>query len=67
MTNLEQQSTGDLMREAGNEFLAWSICTDAQDMLYIVRDMTPAQRANIKDDLVLAADFISKAIKECAS
>ena len=39
---------------------------EAQEALYLVRDMTPEQRKKSLPDLEEAAAFLSMAIKECA-
>ena len=55
----------DPMREVRNEMFVAEFAIEAQDMLHIVREMMPEQRKTIKDDLLLAQDYIARALRDC--
>ena len=67
MTHLDQTVSQDVTnaREAAHEYFAWSIWSDAHDMVLEVRSLNDAQRKSILSNLTEARDYLNTAIEEC--
>lgn len=67
MDHLNQTVSQDAntSREAAHEYFAWSIWSDARDMVLEIRSLNDEQRKSILTNLTEAREYLNVAIKEC--